>query len=261
MNRNVSQTAQILEVSAQQVKTWAWQFKKHLSSQSNPLKGRPRAFTDSDVLALVYVAMHWEQNPDIEAIRIGLNCEEHHDDSCREILYRNTPVLQEPPEDLDETWRHGIFLNGGSVNEYLELARNYRHSAEALLDSALERGESRDWGYPILFTYRHSLELYLKIIGEIEEPTHSLRDCVRLVEQRHNQQIGSPMREWIIEFDRIDPVGTAFRYADDQAGTLKYAEVWIDFVHLRFAMARIFKILDDAINQTGASGKPATKRK
>lgn len=255
MNRNVSRTARILGVDVHQVKTWAWLFKEHLSPQANPAKGCSRSFTDSDVLALVHVAMHWEEHPDMEAIQIGLNREDHHDDEYRELLYRNTPILQEPPEDLDETWRHGIFLNGGGVDEYLELARSYKQSAEALLDSALKSGGPRDWGYPVLFAYRHSLELYLKVIGEIAEPTHSLKDCVRLVEKRHGQRIGSPIREWIIEFDNIDPRGTAFRYADDQAGTLKYAEFWIDFVQLQFAMSRVFRMLDDAILRAGAIGK------
>jgi hypothetical protein len=52
MNRTVSQTARILGVNVQQVKTWAWLFKEHLSRQANPSKGYPRAFTDSDLLAL-----------------------------------------------------------------------------------------------------------------------------------------------------------------------------------------------------------------
>jgi hypothetical protein len=255
MNRNVSQTARILGVNVQQVKTWAWLFKEYLSPGANPAKGRSRAFTDSDVLALIHVAMHWEEHPDMEAIQIGLNREDHHDDEYRGILYRHTPILQEPPEDLDETWRHGIFLNGGGVDGYLELARSYKQSAEALLESALKSGEPRDWGYPVLFAYRHSLELYLKVIGEIGEPTHSLKDCIGLVEKRHGQRIGSPIREWIIEFDNIDPRGTAFRYADDQARTLRYAEFWVDFLQLRFAMSNVFQILDYAILQAGATGR------
>jgi hypothetical protein len=247
MNRSVSQTARILGVDVQQVKTWAWIFKEHLSGQANPAKGRPRAFTDSDMLALMHVAMHWEENPDMENIKIGLNREDHYDDDrYREILYNHTPLLQEPPEDLDETWRHGVFLNGGGVDEYLELARSYRQSAETLLDSALKSGEPRDWGYPVLFAYRHALELYLKIIGEIQDLTHSLEECIRLVEKRHGQPIGSPIREWIIELDKIDPIGTAFRYADDQAGTLKYAEYWVDFLHFKQAMSQVFQGLDEA---------------
>jgi hypothetical protein len=57
-------------------------------------------------------------------------------------------------------------LVGGGVDGYLALARNYRECAEALMERALKSGEPRDWGFPVLFAYRHTLELYLKIIGE-----------------------------------------------------------------------------------------------
>ncbi len=182
MDRTVSQTARILGSDVSEVKKWAWLFKDYLGTSANPAKGRVRTFADADVLALIYVATHWVDEPDLEAIRMGLNVENHHEDGYREILYRHTPLLQEPPDGLDETWRHGVFLNGGSVNEFLELARNYKQTAEAVLESALKSGEPRDWGYPVMFAYRHTLELYLKVIGEIEEETHSLKNCVRLVE-------------------------------------------------------------------------------
>ena len=67
-------------------------------------------------------------------------------------------------------------------------------------------------------------------------------------------------KQWIVEFDEIDPQGTAFRYADDESGTLKYAEFWIDFVQLKFAMSRVFKTLDSAILRSGARGKPPRKK-
>jgi len=261
MERSVSQTARILGADIAQVKKWAWLFKDHLSTGANPAKGRQRLFTDADVLALMFVVMHWEDDPDMENIRIGLNTDSHFEDYYREMLYRHTPLLQEPPGDLDETWTHGILLNGGSVNEFLELARNYRQSAETMLDSALKSGEPRDWAYPVIYAYRHTLELYLKIIGEIEEATHSLSDCVRLIEKSYRQKLGSPVREWIMELDAIDPMGTAFRYADDEERTLSYAEFWLDFVHFRFAMGLVFKMIDDAILRVGASGRPPKKRK
>jgi hypothetical protein len=53
MNRNVSQTAHILGVDGQQVKTWAWAYKDYLNEKTNPGKGKPRTFTDSDVLVLM----------------------------------------------------------------------------------------------------------------------------------------------------------------------------------------------------------------
>ena len=94
------------------------------------------------------------------------------------------------------------------------------------------------------------------MIGEIGDFIQSLKACILRVEKRHDQRIPSPVREWIIEFDNIDPGGTAFRYADDQAGTLKYAEFWVDFVQLNFAMGLIFRMLDDAILRAGLTGKP-----
>ena len=36
MDRTVSQTARVLETDIQQVKTWAWLFKDHLSTGANP---------------------------------------------------------------------------------------------------------------------------------------------------------------------------------------------------------------------------------
>jgi hypothetical protein len=260
MNRSVSQIARALGADSSKVKKWAVLFKEYLKPAANPAKGTARIFCDSDFLVLAYVFYNWEDNPDLEAIKIGLNQEDHHEDIFRECLYLNTPWLQEPPVDLDETWNHGFLLNGGGVNEYLELARSYRQGAEALLESALKSGEPREWGYPVLFAYRHTLELYLKIIGEIEEPAHSLKRCVYLVERRHGQKFGSPAREWIFEFDNVDPFGTAFRYADDEARTLTWAEYWVDFVQFKFAMKQVFEMLDKAIRRTGATGKAARKK-
>jgi hypothetical protein len=87
MNRTVSQTARVLGADVQQVKAWTWRFKEHLSSQANPPKGCPCTFTDSDVLALMHVVMHWEENPDFENIEAGLNSEDHYDnDQYRDML-------------------------------------------------------------------------------------------------------------------------------------------------------------------------------
>lgn len=261
MNRNVAQTARVLGVDSAQVKCFAFTFKEFLSTQANPPKGATRTFSDSDVLALAYILARWEAEPEIGAIRAGLNEGEHHGAEYREKLYLHTPLFQEVPDDLDEKWRHGILLCGGRIQGYLELARNYRAIAENLLHTALDSGEPLDYAYPVLFAYRHTLELYLKILGESDEVTHSLEKCVRLVEKRHNKKIGSPIRGWILELDNIDPNGTAFRYADEEPDVLKYAEHWLDFVQFRFALDQVFQMLDMAILRLGTNGKPARKRK
>lgn len=254
MNRTLSQAAKVIGADAAQVRRWAWQFKDFLSSAANPAKGIGRKYSDDDVLVLCYVCSEWEANPDVEAIRIGLNLGNHQEDAFIEHLYLHTPLLQEPPTDLDETWRHGILLNDGPRHDCLELARIYRDFAEATLRAALERDDLHGWAYPILFAYRHTLELYLKIIGEIDEVTHSLRRCLHLVEKRHKTKFGSPMREWILELEQMDPAGTAFRYADGSASN-EYQELWFDFAQFDHAMKKVFTVIDNAILRAGLDGK------
>ena len=84
MNQSVAETARILGVDGQQVKAWAWSFKDHLSRQANPGEGRPRTFSDSDVLALIYVRMRSDGGEAVEDIRLGLDSEDHFEDQYRE---------------------------------------------------------------------------------------------------------------------------------------------------------------------------------
>jgi hypothetical protein len=258
MNRKASEIARILEVQPGQVKSWAFTFKDYLGAQANPRKGATRTFSDSDVLVLAYVWWNWETEPDLDAIRAGLNSGEHYGREFCELLYRHTPILQEPPDDLDETWRHGVLLCAHGMTTYLELARNYRHVANDLLRAALKSGEPLDLAYPVLFAYRHTLELYLKIVGEIDENTHSLRTCIDLVEKRHpGNPIDPAIKGWILELDRIDPSGTAFRYADAKLGTPTGSEHWLDFVQFEFAMNQVFEMLDHAVLRLGTQKRPA----
>jgi hypothetical protein len=56
----------------------------------------------------------FEVQPQLESewcwggFQAGLEREDHFDDQYRDLLYAHTPILQEPPDDLDETSRHGI---------------------------------------------------------------------------------------------------------------------------------------------------------
>ena len=255
MNRTPADVAKILEVDVAQVKQWAFDFKEYLSAAANPSKGTTRIFSDIDLLVLFFVSYYWEDEPDLESIKIGLNNAEHSDIRFVEQLYLHTPLIQEPPDGLDESWRHGILLVGGNRYQFLELARNYRRVAETMLETAIEKDEVHEWAYPILFAYRHTLELYLKLIGEIDEITHSLKKCVELVERRHGQRIPESIRNWILELESIDPAGTAFRYADADSTLNQHYEQWFDFRHFQFAMTRIFDAIDGAILRVENEGK------
>jgi len=251
MNRTAAQVAKILGVELPQLKRMTAGFTDYLSKAANTEKGKTRIFNDNDLLVLIYVGHSWEDEPDLECIRIGLNHDEHHEEPFLEHLYLHTPLIQEWPDGLDETWRHGILLVGGGRYEYLELARNYRQIAADLLDAALSEDSVEQSAYPVLFAYRHTLELYLKIIGEIGRKTHSLKECVRLVEEKRNLRLPSPMRGWILELDQIDPGGTSFRYADADSSMNNHYEEWFDFRHFQFAMKRVFDAIDMAVSRIG----------
>lgn len=51
------------------------------------------------------------------------------------------------------------------------------------------------------------------------------------------------------------------RYADDEERMLRHAEFRVDFAQLKFAMTRVFKMIDHAILRAGTRGKPPIKSK
>lgn len=71
--RTPSQVGKIFGVDRDVVKTWAYHFKEYLSPSANPTKGEVRHFEDRDIPILAYVYQYWEDDPDIECIKIGLN--------------------------------------------------------------------------------------------------------------------------------------------------------------------------------------------
>lgn len=255
MNRNISEMAQALGVQRDQVKKWAVLFDEYLSEQTKPSNGQSCCFSDLDFLVFAYISTLWENEPDLEHIKIGLNREDYLEKKFYESLYLNSPILQEPPEDLDETWRHGVLWVGGHGQKCFELARNYRYVAEKMLDQALQNNEARHWLCPVLFTYRHTLELYLKTIGNINERTHSLAKCAALVEKVHGEKFNSRAKGWIEELDKIDPhPGTTFRYEGDQKQQ-DYGEFWVDLRQFKFAMGQVCEMIDRAIVRVGTKSK------
>jgi DNA-binding transcriptional MerR regulator len=246
MLRTASQIAELTHANRDQVKDWAWEYKNWLSPEANPPKGSVRHFTDEDALKMVFIVDRWVAGANSEEIAEMLEQEEHWEDRFREQLYMHTPLFQEVPDGLDESWRHGC-LYTPSFFTPLELARNYRWCADELLEMALKQDATLDLRSPVLFAYRHALELYLKILGRVDDQTHSLARCLGAVERRAHHKMRDPHRAWILELDAMDPGGTSFRYNVDDAPDGLGDELWIDFNHVKFAMNKLLGDLDMAI--------------
>jgi len=245
MNYGVAETARILEIDTQQLKAWAYKFRDNLSDSANPEKGVPRSFTTADVLVFLYVSHFWEDDPDIEAIVVGLNSGEHLEDMYVHFLWNRIPLLEnDVPEHLDEPSRYGLSVSPHIHLTRIEIARSYHQAANVLWDNANDSGFPMLECYPVLFSYRHALELYLKLFADVGKE-HSLELCMEAVEKHHKQKMPPLFKEWIMTLHRMDETGCNFRYEPETECTMDHGQ-WLDWSHFRYAMDTLFRALDSA---------------
>lgn len=167
------------------------------------------------------------------------------------------PLFEEPPDELDSDWTHGVLLvRWGSAKGYdtIDLARAFRDAGAKLVKTALQLQESWEAAYPILFNYRHALELYLKAIipAQHNHRLDVLASHLRpLLTGRYPADQIEILIERIEEFHRMDPNSTEFRYADTSDKTyerckapLPDAEIWVDFHHLETCMEQTCNALE-----------------
>ena len=241
MKFSVGEIAKILQVEKELVKTWSYKFSEHLSSAANPSKGTPRIFELQDLRVMAYVLMYWEDDPDIESIKIGLNSSSHYEiDLIDNLISQITPLFTEPHENIDETWKHGIVFSGlAEVADMFELAKSYKLAGDRLIDIALENEEGRELFYPAIYNYRHATELYIKsIIGKYKR-SHNLLYLFDQLKEKIKTEFNESIPEWfeniIIAFNDFDPQGTSFRYG----GNLGMDEMFADFNQLKLLMNRV----------------------
>lgn len=232
MKYGVSETARLLNVDRETIKTWAYTFSDYLSSEANPGKGKVRHFLISDIRVFAYVLMYWEDEPDMENIIYGLNSNSHFEyDTIDDFIIGITPLFRAMPEDIDETWRGVVFGGEFKLGDIFTTADSFKLAGDKLVEIAHKNYEERELFQPAIYNYRHATELYIKaIIGE--EINHDLRDLTEKLKTVLKNEFNSAPPEWfdnIIEaFDYTDPKGTAFRYAE----TVPKDELYADMRHI-----------------------------
>jgi hypothetical protein len=246
--RTVSEVAHLFDVDRDVVKKWCHEFAEHLSEEATPPKGEPRRFTEADVRALSLVWYYWEDDPDYENIHACLNSGDQDDEQFLEFAELNTPIFQEPPDDLDED-SYGALIGGMATHDMVRTARSFKCVLEELFRSASSRHEPHELAYPVFYTCRHVLELYLKVLmGEAYEKTHRLDDLAKAVEKKYGASLPPWMKDRILDFHRIDPNSDLFRFADKKQ---KGGELWIDFAQLRTVMDKMCEAFDAEVVRQG----------
>lgn len=159
-----------------------------------------------------------------------------------EVEFLEGPLFREasPPvpylEVYDAEWRSGAQAVG------------YRTAAETLIDVIIDQqyATSRTLLHPLLFLYRHSIELRFKRLieeygGKRFSKGHELvdlwRTCKTIIAHYLPSEDMSKVERLINELHAVDPNSQAFRYATTPQG--KPIEIpfgAVDLVHLRKQM-------------------------
>ncbi|WP_242218815.1 hypothetical protein [Shinella zoogloeoides] len=161
----------------------------------------------------------------------------------------NWRLFADPPDE-PETQYGAMLVNysGNTARDTYDMVTSYRAAAFRLLDAAMKHGEAWESVDPILFCFRHALELNLKSLHTgARLRTHGLKPMADALHERLSSRYPTVQVNWlrdrIHEFDTVDPRSTAFRY-DDAASPATPPELWVDFAKLRHIMNTMFDALD-----------------
>jgi hypothetical protein len=237
MSFGVGEAARIFQVHRDVVTRWAYHFSDYLGPGANPPKGMPRKFSAEDLRVLAYVFMYWEDEPDLECIRIGLNTNSHFEQPYDNLMTSLTPLFHEPPENLDETWRHGAVIGGmAAIGDVFFLAESYKLAGDKLVDAAISTDEVFELIYPVIYNYRHATELYLKASVLPRHGNHDLLPLLQEFKKLLQAEFDATVPEWfesvVIVFHDFDRNSTTFRYG----GFFGQGEVWVDLAHMKTLM-------------------------
>lgn len=259
--RTIGDVSRLLGVDRDKIKAWLREFSEHFSETARPRTGAKRLFTEGDTRALALINEYREEEPDLANIHAMLNSGEQHSERIVEFVRHNTPVFQEVPDDIDETWTHGVLLSSMYVRPMIEVARSYKYAADELVKEALSFQEPHLLDYPIFFTYRHTLELYLKLVLDDQQQAkgigHDLGRLIRAVETKLGAESSEWVRTRLHEFNEIDPTSDLFRYANRAPKHRQHVETWVDLCQLKSVMDRLCDLFETHISQHWPSSAEA----
>jgi hypothetical protein len=237
MKFGLAEASKKLKIEKDIVKTMSIIFADYLTPSACPPSGGVREFSLDDLRVLSYVTNYWEDEPDIEYIKIGLNNRNHFEYPYNEFIVSLTPIFSNPPDNIEEPFPSYVLFN--EVQDGLELfhlATAYKTGGDMLADAAIDNHNGYEIIYPIIYNYRHAVELYLKSYVGSMGNTHSLIILHNKFKELMMEKYRVHPAEWfesIIEtLHEFDPGGTSFRYGTSDP---RY-EVFVDLSVLKAKM-------------------------
>lgn len=168
-------------------------------------------------------------------------------------------------------WHNNACL-GWSSGNHLQM-EGYKLAADQLVRTIEGGGNDQDFlVYPIVFLYRHHLELLLKDLRAAgwqlydwdltAKADHKLpglwKDCRRVIEKTWPDASASDadvVEKLIAEFDALDPNSTAFRYSKSMKGEKSLPDdlTHLNLRHLRETMDKLSLFLQGSLVGVGVN--------
>ncbi|MBI4302567.1 MAG: hypothetical protein HY664_08170 [Chloroflexi bacterium] len=186
------------------------------------------------------------------------------------------------PQKDDQLFKSGEdWQNNACLQPYLTdvtwdlAARGYKDAADIMIEQISNIAAGKGGivtgidvlVYPIVFLYRHYLELRLKSIikygnelldipeefpklHKLDKLWRRCRGILKKVQPEDSVEVIDAVEKCICEFSKIDPESMAFRYSTDRDGSSTLPEnlIHINLRNLSEVMARIANYLDDSSN-------------
>lgn len=176
----IDELAHLIGAEEALIEKWLTLFRKYFSASAvHDEDGEPRRFTQDDVRRLLVIgySRDWwyeEDDGDYSDVYSRLNSSEEYEDQFIHAAYLKAPLFQPMPDNPEEMATYTLAVGEGWIGSDLgAIAQSYKYAGDVLVDEALETEEPWKLAYPILFNYRHSIELFLKAIVQPEKRNHS----------------------------------------------------------------------------------------
>lgn len=178
------------------------------------------------------------------------------EDECESILEQ--PLFEELSDkhEREDAYGgpYGVMIGGMALPTKYDLAVQYLDAADYLV-ACIRKQEVEDFtlANPILFLYRHSIEMLIKSLLPDERNTHNLAGLIALYQEHVRRKYSCKVPGWILDrikdIDEVDPGSTAFRYAENRDKKSKDCVPVDGEIHVYLAnIQTVAKALHSALN-------------
>ena len=170
-------------------------------------------------------------------------------------LFRDPGEGDEREDGYSEPF--GFLLGPMGVIERGDMADQYFRAANLIVGQIQQRNVADfEIAYPVLYLYRHAMELILKTILSKEVSHHRLDaladDFVNFAQDKYRERVPQWVTHRLKELAKIDPTSQALRYGEDKYQSKEKptgipAETYVRVLELHEEMNRLYRVLSHVL--------------